>query len=185
MTHKELLEAQNACDRVEYAHIAFEMLNRIFNQMKDNDNKKQPSKIIANEHELAYVEIRNSLSSFETREEAFNYLEQIVGKILQQGVSKALDEAQGFLLEKEREFSHLDFNLWISVDDHLPYVDERECKSIIVLVRYINKESGSAAYATDYRYSDAGTHTWNVEFMDENNEVTHWRYIPFLMEDIL
>lgn len=185
MTREELLEAQNAYARVEYANIAFIMVDSISNQMKGNDNKKQPSRIIADEHEHAHFKIRNSLSSFEMREEAFDYLEQIVGKILQQGVSKALDEAQGFLLEKEREFSHLDFNPWISVDDNLPYVDERECKSIMVLVRYINKESGSAAYATDYRYSDASTHTWNVEFMDENNEVTHWRYIPFLMEDML
>ena len=185
MTREELLDAQNAYARVEYANIALGMLNSIFNQMKCNDNKKQPTKIIANEHELAYVEIRNSLSSFKTREEAFNYLEQIVGKILQQGVSKTLDEAQGFLYEKEYEFSNLSLEPWISVDDYLPYVNEGECKSIMVLVRYINKESGSAAYATDYRYSDAGTHTWNVEFMDENNEVTHWRYIPFFIEDLL
>lgn len=185
MTREELLDAQNAYARVEYANIAFEMLNSIFNQMKDNDNKKQPSKIIADEHELAYFKIRNSLSSFETREEAFNYLEQIVGKILQQGVSKALDEARGFLYEKEREFSNLNSEPWISVDYYLPYVNEGEDKSIMVLVRYINKESGSVGYATDYRYSDAATHTWNVEFMNENNEVTHWSYIPFKREDML
>lgn len=185
MTREELLEAQNACARVEYANIALGMLNSIFNQMKGNDNKKQPSKIIQNEYELAYFEIRNSLLSFETREEAFNYLEQIVGKILQQGVSKTLDEVQGFLYEKENEFSNLGFNPWMSVDDCLPYVNEGECKSIMVLVRYVNKESGVAGYATDYRESDASTHTWNVEFMNENNEVTHWMYIPFRMEDML
>lgn len=185
MTREELLDAQNAYARVEYANIAFEMLNSIFNQMKDNDNKKQPSKIIADEHELAYLKIRNSLSSFETREEAFNYLEQIVGKILQQGVSKALDEARGFLYEKDTEFSNMGFGPWISVDEFLPYVNEGECKSIMVLVRYVNKESGVACYATDYRNSDAATHTWDVEFMNENNEVTHWSYIPFRREDML
>ncbi len=185
MTLEFLLEAQNANARLEYANIALKMLNSIFDQMKDNDNKKQPSKIISDEHELAHFEIRNRLSSFETREEAFNYLEQIVGKILQQGVSKTLDEARGFLYEKDIEFSNLGLNPWISVDDSLPYVNEGECKSIMVLVRYINKESGSAGYATDYRYSDAGTHNWDVEFMNENNEVTHWMYIPFKMEDML
>ena len=185
MTREELLEAQNAYARVQYANIALEMLNSIFNQMKDNDNQKQPSKIIADEHELAHFKIRNNLSSFETREEAFNYLEQIVGKILQQGVSKALDEARGFLHEKENEFYYLDSAPWISVDDFLPYVNEGECNSIMVLVRYVNKESGSVGYATDHRYSDAATHTWNVEFMNENNEVTHWSYIRFKREDML
>ena len=185
MTCEQLLEAQNAFARTEYANIALEMLNSIFNQMKGNDNEKQPSKIIADEYELAYFEIRNGLSSFEIREEAFNYLEQIVGKILQQGVSKTLDEVQGFLYEKENEFSNLDSAPWISVDDYLPYLNEGECKSIMVLVRYINKESGSASYATDHRYSDASTYTWEVEFMNENNEVTHWSHIPFKREDML
>lgn len=185
MTCEQLLDAQNAYARIEYANIALEMINSILNQMKGNNNKKKPSEIISNEYEHAYFEIRNGLSSFETREEAFNYLEQIVGKILQQGVSKTLDEVQGFLYEKENEFSTLNSDPWISVDKYLPYVDEGECRSIMVLVRYINKESGSAGYATDYRYSDASTHTWDVEFMNENNEVTHWCHIPFKREDML
>lgn len=185
MTQEEFLEAQNAFARVEYANIALGMLNSIFNQMKGNDNKRQPSKIIDEEYEHAYFEIRHRLSPLALHEEAYNYLEQIVGKILQQGVSKTLDEVQGFLYEKENEFSNLECNPWISVDDALPYVDKGECKSIMVLVRYVNKESGVAGYATDYRESDAGTHTWNVEFMNENNKVTHWMYIPFKMEDML
>lgn len=185
MTREELLDAQNAYARVEYANIALKMINSILNQMKGNNKKKQPFKIMADEYDLAYFEIRNSLSPFEIHNEAFNYLEQIVGKILQQGASKALDEVQGFLHEKENEFSNLGLAPWISVDDYLPYVNKGECKSIMVLVRYINKESGAVGYATDYRNSDADTHTWNVEFMNENNEVTHWSYIPFKMEDML
>lgn len=185
MTREELLEAQNAYARVEYANIALGMLNSIFNQMKCDDNEEQPSKIIDKKYKLAYFEIRHNLSPFEMHEEAYNYLEQIVGKILQQGVSKTLDEVQGFLYEKENEFSNLGYEPWISVDDYLPYVNEGECKSIMVLVRYVNKESGVAGYATDYRESDASTHTWNIEFMNENNEVTHWMYIPFKREDML
>lgn len=185
MTREYLLDAQNAYARVEYANIALGMLNSIINKMQGNDNKKRYSEIISTEYECAYFEIRNSLSSFETCEEAFNYLEQIVGKILQQGVSKALDEVRGFLHEKENEFYNLNFEPWISVDNYLPYVNEGECKSIMVLVRYVNKESGVAGYATDYRESNAGTYTWNVEFMNDNNEVTHWMYIPFKMEDML
>lgn len=185
MTREQLLEARNAYARVEYANIALGMLNGLFNQMKDNNNKKQPSKIIDEEYELAHVRIRHGLSPFEMHKEAYNYLEQIVSKILQQGVSKTLDEAQGFLHEKENEFYNLDFEPWISVDNYLPYINEGECKSIMVLVRYINKESGAVGYATDYRNSDADTHTWNVEFMNENNEVTHWSYIPLKREDLL
>lgn len=184
MTHEELLEAQNAYSRVECAKCVVNMLQEINDELSTSNNKKTISEIVFEKQNNAIVGIRHS--TYELREEAFAVVEQTIKNILTRGIEYALAEANALLYKRQVEFDNIsclgNFNLWISVEDALPPLKDDSLFSEQVFVRYINLDTCTEDYATDFYFDKSLLHQWNIEGLNKNNKVTHWIPIPKIIE---
>ena len=183
MTHEELIEAQNAYSRVECAKCVVNMLQEINDELSTSNNKKTISEILFEKHNNSIFGIRNL--TYELREEAFAVVEQAIKNILTRGIEYALVEANALLYKRQVKFDDIsclgNFNPWISVEDALPPLKDDMLFSEQVFVRYINLDTCTEDYATDFYFSE-GLYQWNIEGLNENNKVTHWMPIPRVIE---
>ena len=73
---------------------------------------------------------------------------------------------------------------FVSVNDRLPDIIEGKFYSRRVLVRYVNKRTGSIGYEPTNMFADGTLYRWRKE-TDPNFTVTHWMYVEDPMNDLI
>lgn len=182
MKREELLEAQNAYARVEYANEVYSHLIEVSRELTDDPNTDIVG-TITQKREL----VTRKLSHYtcEIRDEAIRLLRKATMIVISDGLHAAIDYVLEVLKENEILFNNIGVVIrepyWISVEEALPPLIEEFLFSGPILVRYYNSVTGTQHYTTSARIADGTSFRWRVEDEDKNNIVTHWMPIPELI----
>lgn len=181
MTREQLLEAQNAYARIEYANEVYNHLMEVSRERTDDPNNTDIVETIIKNRELV---IRNFLHyTPEINDEAIRLLRKVTMIVISDGLHAAIDYVLEVLKENEILFNNIGeirHIYWISVEEDLPPLIENRGVSKAVLVKVRDNMTGIIRTAIDYRFADDSLFRWKSEGLHAEGifTVTHWMPIP-------